>query len=275
MRVLILGANGMLGHKLYQECHPCFDVSITTRKGPGRCQFEASTGAAIRLLRSVQPDAVVNCIGIVKQRESTPLEMFRVNGIFPRALAAACTERNIRLIQISTDCVFSGNDGPYTEEDEPDPVDDYGWSKLAGETEDHLTIRTSFIGRELETSRGLLEWFLSQDTMVRGFTNAIFSGLTTRALAKTIADVLAYRPGLKGIYHVGGDPISKYHLLHLLKAAYDKDVEIVPDAAVPCDRSLVSAKFRKAADWECPSWEEMVEDMAADPTPYEEWRKAC
>lgn len=293
MKVLILGANGMLGHKVYQACRERFDTLVAMRRG---CDQWKRLGVDVaRVLREdvahngfsrmslallgTGPAVVVNCIGLVKQkRESDKAAMFGVNGVFPHSVAAECHARGARLIHISTDCVFSGNNGTYTEDDTPDPVNVYGWSKLLGEVTAPgcLTLRTSIIGRELATQRGLLEWLISQrGGEVQGWANAIFSGLTTNCLAGVIADVMEHHPTLHGLYHVSGEPISKFDLLHLLNESFDLGVEITPDDSVVCNRSLGSGRFRAATNWSPPSWEDMIEDMRSDPTPYDEWRKQC
>jgi dTDP-4-dehydrorhamnose reductase len=189
----------------------------------------------------------------------------RANALFPHDLAAACRERGARLIHISTDCVFSGRKGGYTETDRPDPEDVYGRSKLLGEvaTPGALTLRTSMIGREIATSRGLLEWFLAQSGgTVRGFTRAVFSGPTTPVLSRAIADVLERHQSLEGLYHLGAEPIDKHALLLALRDAFGLDVEIEPDDGVVIDRSLDSSRFREATGWAAPTWEEMVAELA-------------
>lgn len=289
MKVLILGASGMLGHKVYQACRERFDTWATVR-GQWRDIPAASLFCGDRLvfatagmiqkgeadvLFATKPDAVVNCIGLTELSAAAG-RAYRLNSAFPHHLATLCAPRGIRLIHISTDCVFSGNNGTYTEDDTPDPVDAYGWSKLLGEVTAPgcLTLRTSIIGRELATQRGLLEWLISQrGGEVQGWANAIFSGLTTNCLAGVIADVLEHHPALHGLYHVSGEPISKFDLLHLLNESFDLGVEITPDDSVTCNRSLGSGRFRAATNWSPPSWEDMIEDMRSDPTPYDEWRK--
>lgn len=289
MKVLIFGANGMLGHKVYQACREHgFDTWLATRrlshhqlfepKGIIRADLSKFSGKWPVGIGMGVVDVVVNCAGVVKQQTPASTgESYAVNSVAPHRIAAACAPRGIRLIHISTDCVFSGRNGEYTEADAPDPVDTYGWSKLLGELHAPrcLTLRTSFIGRELEGSRGLVEWLIgNRGKQVRGFTEAVFSGLTTLVLANLIVRLLTRHPYLYGVYHVGAEPISKFHLLHLLNEAYDLDAEILSDStSVVLNRSLGSSRFRTVTNWSAPSWPDMIEEMRADPTPYDEWRK--
>lgn len=289
-RVLVLGGSGMLGHKLWQVLDQRMDAYATLRTtehpaarpallDPARTipQVAADSFDTVeRALDSAQPQVVVNCIGIVKQaREARdPIPSISINSLFPHRLAALCRAEGVRLIHVSTDCVFSGRVGRYTEDDIPDPVDLYGRSKLLGEVEDGdcLTVRTSIIGRELSGTSGLLEWFLGQPTEVRGFRRAIFSGLTTQALSRMIASIIIDHPDLSGVRHVASTPISKFDLLCLLKNAYRLSVEIVPDDEIACDRSLDGTRFEQETGLQSPSWREMVAELAADMTPYERLR---
>jgi dTDP-4-dehydrorhamnose reductase len=182
----------------------------------------------------------------------------------------------MRLIHISTDCVFSGRKGNYSENDLSDAEDLYGRTKFLGEAsyEDCLTLRTSIIGRELETSHGLIEWFLSQEgKTVGGYTRAIFSGFTTNALAEIIARIVDEQREMYGVWHVASDPISKFDLLSLVKQVYGLNIKIEPDEAVVVDRSLNADRFRQATGFVPPTWYDMIEQMYRDPTLYSELRR--
>jgi dTDP-4-dehydrorhamnose reductase len=213
MRVLILGGTGMLGHKLYQTFVPHFDTYVTFRRRPephwtifdnahvlnGVAAEDFDT--VVRAFETARAQVVVNCVGIIKQSPTAKdsVTTITVNSLLPHRLARLCLDGGARLIQLSTDCIFSGRKGNYSETATPDAEDLYGRSKLLGEVEGSncLTLRTSMIGRELERSDGLLEWFLSQNgKTVRGFTRAIFSGFTTNALANIIAQIVTSHPGL-------------------------------------------------------------------------------
>jgi len=280
----------MLGHKLYQVLGPRFDTHATVRSDHGAAQrlgvldpdrtvahVSADTFDTVaRAVASVEPEVVVNCIGIVKQaREARdPITSIAINSLFPHRLARLCATRGARLVHVSTDCVFSGRSGRYTEGDLPDPPDLYGRSKLLGEVGDGdgLTVRTSIIGRELSGANGLVEWFLGQQGSVRGFQRAIFSGLTTHALADVLASVISDHGALTGVRHVAAEPISKFDLLQMLRDAYGRDVQIVPDDEVILDRSLDGTAFERETGLHAPSWAEMVAQLAADATPYERLR---
>lgn len=292
MRVLVLGAAGMLGHKVWQELgFRGLDVAVTTRAEPAayaaaKLFQEAHAGVLdVRrdslgpVLDRVRPDAVVNCIGIVKQlREgSLAIPSIEINALLPHRLEKECFERGARLIHISTDCVFDGTRGGYQESDRPDAIDLYGRSKALGEVTGplSLTLRTSIIGRELTGSSGLLEWFLSQPgPTVPGFSRAWFSGVTTQFLASLIADVLQHHEDLQGLFHVAGERISKLELLRLLAVAYGRDVDVVPNASLVIDRSLDARRFWGRLDRQPPPWPTLVAQLAADPSPYDEWRHA-
>jgi dTDP-4-dehydrorhamnose reductase len=286
VRVLILGGAGMLGHRVWQVCRERFDAFTTVRNRPTislfagdrvREGFEAADFAAVeRLIEELAPEAVVNCIGVVKQLAGAhdPITSITLNSLFPHVVSSACSRVGGRLVQISTDCVFSGWRGSYKESDNPDPVDLYGRSKLLGEVgAPHVTLRTSIVGRELAGAHGLLEWFLAnRGGRVRGFTRARFSGLTTLELAGLIADVVERHASLEGLYHVAAEPISKYDLLMLFDEAFGAGIGIDADDSLVLDRSLDGSRFREATGWSAPSWPAMVEALAADSAAYEEWR---
>lgn len=292
MKILILGGSGMLGHKLCQTASRQVETAAAVRQARPKARtlglpesvrllggVEAARPRSIeRAVSRTRPDLVINCIGIVKQaREAQdPLASITVNALFPHQLARVCREHDARLIHLSTDCVFSGRKGGYNESDISDADDLYGRSKYLGEVaEPHcVTIRTSMIGRELSGAHGLFEWFLSQKgKSVRGFRKSIFSGLTTRALSDVLLNVVAPHPELSGVWHVAAEPISKLDLLRLIQDVYDLDIAIEPDELVVCDRSLDGTRFKAATGFSAPSWRAMIEETAADPTPYEDLRR--
>lgn len=290
MRILILGGDGMLGHKLLQHFQPAHPVKVTLRRK--RAAYEQfrlfnvqnvyagvdvrSSDRILEVLADFRPEVVVNAVGIVKQRtaakDSAP--SLEINALFPHRLAVMCKAVGARLIHMSTDCVFSGRKGNYTEHDKADAEDLYGQTKFLGELhEPHcVTLRTSIIGRELSHKAGLMEWFLTQKGgRCRGFSRALFSGLTTQALAEVMANILEKYPGLSGLYHVSAEPISKYDLLQLMNEIYRLGVTVERDEDFVCDRSLDSTRFRQTTGWRPKSWRAMIEQMAVDPTPYDSW----
>jgi dTDP-4-dehydrorhamnose reductase len=287
MKVLVLGGSGMLGHKATAELAGRFPTVVTSRAplpalvtGPAHnvAGVDATSFDAVRrVIEEQRPAAVLNCIGIIKQAAAAtmPIPSIEINALFPHRVAEVCRSIGTRLIHISTDCVFSGRKGMYREEDFPDAGDLYGRTKLLGEVagEGSLTLRTSIIGRELAGASGLIEWFLSnRGGEVAGYSEAVFSGLTTAELSRVIAHVIEQHPDLTGVYHVSAEPISKLRLLELANAAFGANVRISPSSELRIDRSLDSSRFRAATGWSPPTWETMIREMAADPIPYDEWR---
>ncbi len=287
MKILIFGATGMLGHKLIQVLSREHTVTGTVRRDAailadhpvfskmdivGNIRADNLTTVHVAIDK-INPDVIINCIGIVKQIPAAqdPLQSIAINALFPHQLAQICRQKNIRLIHMSTDCVFSGRKGYYSEEDPPDAEDLYGKTKYLGEVNypGCLTIRTSIIGRELDTSHGLIEWFMKEEgKTISGYKNAVFSGLTTLAMSQIIDQIITRYPSLSGVYQVASEPIGKYDLLNLVKKTYDMTISIDPDETVVNDRSLNPGKFKKETNIKIPSWEYMIEQMHRDPTPY-------
>lgn len=293
MRVLILGAAGMLGHKVFQVLSPHHETWATFRGRNGLWnRFPIYAGcprtlsdvdaqdlaSVIRAFAVARPQAVVNCIGIVKQLKEAkdPTQSLRVNALFPHELAELCRAAGARLVHISTDCVFAGTRGHYRESDLTDAEDLYGRTKALGEVtgEGCLTLRTSIIGRDFLRNTALVEWFLSQrGGRVRGYRNAIYSGFPTATLADIIANILEKHPGLAGLYHVASPPISKYALLMKLRDALSVNIEIEPFDNEKIDRSLDGTRFAAATGLVSPDWDQLVRVLADDPTPYDVWRQ--
>ena len=293
MRIVVVGGAGMLGHKMFQTLREEFPGTICTARedvkrspfdkvgflqgddvirGVDVADFERLQG----VLRELRPDFIVNCVGIVKQREESRMAIpsITINSLLPHKLAGFAAEWGGRVIHPSTDCVFTGRRGQYRETDDTDAQDLYGKSKNLGELcgENALTLRTSMIGRELVDHRSLLDWFLSQEgRVVKGFRRVVYSGVTTNELAHIVTLIIRRHPTLHGLYQVASEPLTKYSLLCLLRDAYHLDVEIVPDDSEVSDRSLIGAKLQKATGYVSPPWPELVRHLAADPTPYSKW----
>ena len=286
MKVLILGASGMLGSAMIRELSRDFQLQVwgSLRSDADKAAFSSQIAEHLisgvdvlnedhltELFKRVAPQVVINCIGLVKQVKESEDEQkaMAINALLPHQLAKLCEQYRARFIHFSTDCVFSGTRGNYRETDVPDAQDVYGRSKLLGEVDQPttLTIRTSIIGHELHGKQCLLEWFLSQNTSCKGFSKAIFSGLPTPVLAGLVHKLLA-QPDLRGIYHVSSHPISKYNLLKAIANQYGKEIEIVPTDELVIDRSLDSERFSKKTGWEAPSWDQMIKEMHADRANY-------
>jgi dTDP-4-dehydrorhamnose reductase len=280
MKVLVLGAAGMLGNAVLRvfAASKDFDAvgsvrSLTAARllpaSLDKCLvtgFDVENGdSLVRLFCEVRPQLVVNCVGLVKQREEAraPLSCISINSLLPHRLDALCAAAGARLVHISTDCVFSGRKGMYTEADVPDAEDLYGRTKFLGEVDspNAITLRTSIIGHELASAHSLVGWFLSQRGAVKGYTRAIFSGLPTVEVARAIRDHVVPRPELHGLYHISAAPIAKYELLQLVAAAYGRDTPIVEDGELVIDRSLDSARFRCATGFAPAPWPELVGRM--------------
>ena len=279
-RVLVLGASGMLGNAVFRlfAQSPSF-LTMGSLRSTNLLRYLAkdlhnrivcgvdveNLDSLTGLFKKSRPDVVINCIGMVKQLAAAvdPLVVLPVNALLPHRLARLCEVAGARLVHISTDCVFSGVKGMYTEADVPDVTDLYGLSKYIGEVDypHAITLRTSIIGHELSGSQSLVGWFLSQREGVRGFRRAIFSGLPTVELALVIRDYVIPRPELHGLYHVSAKAINKYELLRLVANVYGKSVEIHPDDQFVIDRSLDSTLFCQATGYHPKEWSELIQLM--------------
>lgn len=281
MRLLILGGSGMLGHQLWRGLHAQHDTWVTLRRPVAdfavhnlfdetkAIQFDDITDdtALERALGQAKPEAVINCVGLIKQRDEASDEALtlRVNAEFPHRLAKRCGEAGARLIHFSTDCIFAGTKGNYTESDPSDAADLYGQSKHQGEVADahSVTLRTSVIGHELGTNLALLDWFLSQrGQAISGFTKAIYSGFTTLEMARIVDRILTQHPALSGVWHVASEPISKFALLQLCREKLGWEGVIEPNDEFVCDRSLNADRFNQATGYTPPSWEAMISELA-------------
>jgi dTDP-4-dehydrorhamnose reductase len=294
-RIVVLGAAGMLGHKIFQALRERYPGTIATaredlsaspfdrvslfRGGDVHSGVDVTDFETLRkLLAEFQPDYTVNCVGIIKQREEAmaAIPSITINALLPHVLCEWARQWGGRVIHFSTDCVFSGKRGNYSEEDSSDAEDLYGKSKYLGEIscENGLTLRTSIIGRELVEHRSLLDWFLGQrGKTIKGFRKVIYSGVTTNYLAHLVGVLIANHPALSGLYQVASVPISKYDLLMQLNDAYQAGVTIVPDEAEISDRSMRGNKFVRATGIVTPAWPELVGGLAGDQTPYDAWAK--
>ena len=282
MRILILGGSGMLGHQLFRSLSERHRVRVTLQHRLADYPFpglfcEENTYQSIdlrkedairRVFAEFRPEAVINGAGVIKQRDAAKaaIPCIEINALLPHRLSWLCQDSGARLVQPSTDCVFSGKGGKYRESDFPDADDLYGRSKLLGEVnEKHcITLRTSIIGLELANKQSLIEWFLAQKGRIQGYRNAIYSGFTTLEMARIVEKVLIEYPALSGVYQVASEPIDKYTLLKKLCAKLQRrDLEIDPDEQFVCDRSLNGERFASATGYRAPDWERMLDELAA------------
>ena len=272
----------MLGHQLLKHFRDRHETAITLRRGrdayrsishllkDGGIYYDVDVRHRDRVrtvLGDFRPEVVINAVGIVKQRDeaNARLPSLEINALFPHFLAEDCASAGVRLIHMSTDCVFSGDKGGYVESDESDARDLYGRTKFLSELySDHcLTLRTSIIGLELVRKSGLIEWFLAQRGTVTGYGKAIYSGFTTMEMGRIIERILARHPELSGLWHVASTPISKFELLQMLADKLERnDIIIERDDTLVCDRSLVGSRFEKATGYQPPDWNVMLEELS-------------
>lgn len=280
MKVLVIGASGMLGNAMVRVLSEKTDWQVhgTLRTESAKRLFQP--GIAARLISGVdveqhdsllqafvqiRPEVVINCVGLIKQLAdaSNPLQAIPINALLPHRLARLCELTGARLVHMSTDCVFAGDKGNYRESDPSDAKDLYGRSKYLGEVaySHAVTLRTSIIGHELQSANGLVGWFLSQQGRCSGYSKAIFSGLPTIVLAGIVRDVVIPHCALSGVYHVAAKPISKYDLLKLIATVYGKQIEIAASEQIVIDRSLDATRFREATGYVAPAWPDLIETM--------------
>lgn len=280
MKILVIGASGMIGSTMLRVMNERFSSNVVgTVRDPSiaryfdpdlakRLIFDVDVerqDCLIKVLGLVRPDVVINCAGLTKHKPTAedPLRALPINALMPHRLAGLCALTGARFIHVSTDCVFSGKRGSYTEGDIADAEDVYGRSKILGEVTypNTVTVRTSTIGRELNSRYGLLEWFLAQNKNCNGYRKAIFSGLPTVLFARIVRDIVIPNINLSGLFHVSAAPISKYDLLRLISKEYRKEIDIVPDDTFHIDRSLDSSLFRAATGYVAPGWDEIIQLM--------------
>ena len=289
MKVCVLGAGGLLGHMLIRVLSQSNDVYGSTREVRSSSsplarflsqdkwigEIDALNSDSInRVFGFADFDVVINCIGLIKQRNSqvSDHEMMAVNAEFPHQLAQVANSHGTRVIHISTDCVFSGSKGNYVESDEPDPADVYGKSKLLGELNDtqNLTLRTSHIGRELTVRKSFIEWLLKHKSgRVDGYSHAIYSGLTTRELSRLIGILLNTNLGVTGMFHISSQPISKLEIINKLNKLLNLQIAVTPDSSMQINRSLNSERFQRTTGLTPNTWDQMLSEFCKDQKSYD------
>ncbi len=281
MKIIVLGIGGLIGSTVFRVLSSEKNLNVFgTCRSANTLEFfknithekinyslNVNMIASVRdYLIAIRPDVVINCVGITKHLSNSndPSVVIPVNTLFPHLLSDICSENEIRLIHVSSDCVFLGNKGNYSEEENPDANDLYGRSKALGEPVgiNDLTLRISTIGHELNTNYGLLNWFLMQENTCRGYVNAIFSGIPTVFFSEVLRDYVLPNNKLKGLYHVAADPIDKYSLLNLIAIEYKKNISIIPDDSIKINRSLSFTKFHEMTGYTPPPWDILIKIMA-------------
>ncbi len=293
-RVLVLGATGMLGHKLVQRLAarglPVFGT-MRSSSIPDTFAARLALGAAQQIQPNIDvlqdralqaaievanPDVVINAVAVIKQLglETDAVTSIATNALLPHRVAALCKKQGARLIQFSTDCVFAGRKGPFAENSPTDAEDLYGRSKLLGEVSGPgcLTIRSSIVGRELSGRSSLIEWFLSQrGGKAKGFAGALYTGLTTNVMADLVGKLITQHPEVDGVWHVASEPTSKYKLLQMVNNHYGLGVTLCRDEKFFCDRRLDGRNFAMRTGFSAPDWDTMIRQMRDDPTPYDRY----
>jgi dTDP-4-dehydrorhamnose reductase len=285
MRILILGGNGMIGHKMYQvliEDFPDTWVVLRQRLDVLSCHGFFKNGNVIdsfdltefdrlkTLLNDLNPDIIINTAGITIRRgvNESVYRSIMTNSVLPHFLGEWVVGKvGKRFLHFSTDCVFSGKTGSYIDDSIPDADDNYGRTKALGEVNlnQTLTLRGSLIGRELDYHTELLEWFLNQNgNVIKGFSNALYSGITTIRMAKYVKKIIKNFPLLSGIYNVSSTPISKYELLLLFKQAFGINVEILKDDFYSSKKDLISSRFYTDIKEDIPTWEDLIVELNDD-----------
>lgn len=279
MKILVLGATGMLGSSIFKFLTSKSNHKVygTYRDSNSLEYFNAVEVSNLfhfdlvkfkipqDLFSTIKPDIVINCIGLIKQNTNSynSISQIEANAYLPHQLARYSNEFGYKLIHFSTDCVFSGKRGYYTERDIPDPIDIYGKSKLLGEVfgKNSLTIRTSIIGHGLKKNKSLIDWFLGQKDCVEGYKNAFFSGLPTNEIAEILNNNIFPNLHLNGLYHLGGLPINKFDLLTLVSKVYKKEINIKENTDFKINRVLISAKFITDFDYCQKDWPSLIKNM--------------
>lgn len=279
-RILVLGVNGMLGGSLFRQFtknKKLETVGTIRQKNISDwykyhefnniiCSVNADDDCAIaELIKEVKPNWVFNCIGIIKQfaQDRSQVSSIYTNSLLPHKVAEICDDVGARLVHFSTDCVFSGSKGGYSEKDVPDAFDIYGRSKLLGEIDygQHITFRTSIVGHEINSSVSLVSWFLNQTEKVRGFSGAKFSGLPTVSVAEFIEKYVLNSAVPGGLYHLSVDSIDKCSLLEEIRRQYGLDIEIEKYREFKIDRSLDSSVLQNLTGYKPPLWTDLVGKM--------------
>ena len=284
-KILILGIDGMIGHKIAQLLEQENNLFGTTRKtiGPKKLGLKTSNlikkdfdkNQSLGFLDNLNPDIIINCVGITTRRINNDnisnLEF--INSRLPHYLNEWTEKNDKRLIHFSTDCVYSGKSGMYSESDNPDAIDLYGKSKAIGEINNTkaLTIRTSLIGREVYNHTELFEWlYKNKSGKVYGYENVYYSGLTTIRMSKILEKIINYYPDLQGVFNISSKPITKYSLLNLINRHFKLEIQVKKDLKIKSNKVLISKKITEITDIEIPTWEDLIVEFKEDCVKYSE-----
>jgi len=273
MRILILGIDGMIGHKIAQSLSQDYEVIGSTRKDVNHQKIGLNNCLLYKkdfiiddqnvFFNKISPDVIINCIGITTRRgiSRNMSNTDFINSRFPHKISEWVSIKNRRLIHFSTDCVFSGKKGDYLDDDKPDANDIYGMSKAKGEIDNNssLTLRCSMIGREIYNHTELFEWLYSMKNKdIEGYANVIYSGVTTFWMGDVIKKILKNNISLSGIYNISSEPISKYHLLLKLSDAFKLNVNVSANLNIKSNKVLNSKKFAEITGIIPPNWDDLI-----------------
>ena len=278
MRILILGADGMIGHKIAQSLED-FELILASRKSISLKSIGIIKGKMVLhnlitdsldlLLDNTTPDIIINCAGITSRRgvEDNIVNTGLLNSELPHKLDSWANLNSKKLIHFSTDCVFSGNRGNYLDNDFADADDIYGKSKALGEVDspNTLTLRCSMIGRELYNFTELFEWLLkNKNKKIEGYSNTFYSGITTVRMGIILNQILKKNLNLSGIYNISSTPISKFDLLIKLSNAFNLNVEVKQNTNNKSNKVLISEKFTEITGIYPPNWDDLISEFKED-----------
>ncbi len=279
MKVLILGSDGMIGHKIAQSLNDECELILSSRKSISLDTIGVKRGKILlhdlitdnldSMLKKIFPDLIINCAGITTRRgvkdniQNTRL----LNSDIPHKLDSWANLNSKKLIHFSTDCVFSGSRGNYLDNDISDANDTYGKTKAAGEVNSFntLTIRCSMIGRELYNFTELFEWLVkNKNKNIDGYSKVFYSGITTVRMGKIISKIIKEDINLTGIYNISSIPISKFDLLHKLSNAFGLNVDITENKNIKSNKVLNSKKFAEITGIKTPDWDDLISEFVED-----------
>ena len=282
MKILLLGGGGLAGNtfiKYFLSFKNRYSIGVTFSEHESNYNLNLDNQSIstfyninafkYNLVSSVindyKPQVIINTIGLTKRISNTidPKLSIYLNSYFPHLLLKTSNEKDIKLIHLSTDCIFSGYNGNYSEDSIPDALDIYGKTKFLGELNEKnaLTLRTSILGPEIRRFLGIYSWFINQKTDVFGFDKAFFSGITSLELAKIIFHIIDHNYDLYGIYNLASEKISKFELLNIIKKIKKMNINIIKSDSEIYDRSLNNKKFRSVSEYKVPNWENMILDL--------------
>ncbi|MBC7458547.1 MAG: SDR family oxidoreductase [Bdellovibrionaceae bacterium] len=284
MKILIFGASGMIGHKMYMRLKSCgFDVYGTLHKDLSNYSKYpmflapniiplinvADFTSVQSLLQDIKPNVILNCVGITLRKVEIKDAEYctTVNTEFPGVLKNWCLTNKAYLIHFSTDCVFNGKKDYYTEDSTPDATDTYGRTKAAGEVtgDGILTLRGSQLGSEVFFKTELFEWALMQrNSTIKGFTGAIYSGVTTNVMAELVHQIIGSEKRISGLYQVSSEPISKFELLNKINSVFKLQMSVIAEEIYATTKVLRSEKINSQMGFRCPSWDDMISNLLLD-----------